>query len=742
MNPNSEAGGGSLLPARRDLNRGLLLAVLLSLVFLALTAYQSAATLIQRVAQTDVMKAATSSAWSGRVALEISWFVAAILLTHMAMGVVAWGLACASAINSATVRAKFGRYTVGWFALLAAATIAYSALWHPRTLLGAYYHDLLSSTIGSMPLGRVFYLGVLAVAALVVLRAAWCLFRTPRLAGQWRLAAAGLPIAVLVAVALSLTAEEPVVAAHSSDPRPHVIILGIDSLRLDQVGRYGGQGLTPNLDAFIADADLFSDATTPLGRTFPSWVSILTGRSPPHTGARFNLAERSRVKTDPTVADVLRKAGYRTVYSTDEVRFANIDQSYGFDQVVTPRIGASDFIVGTYNELPLSSLLINSRVGEWLFPFSYANRGVATMFQPETFVERLDREVSFDRPTLFISHLTASHWPYFTADTPFGIPSSDGGERRPLYEEGLRTADRMFGELVSMLGRKGALDNAIVVVLSDHGEALGLANDSFFHDGAIVEGLRAPLKMMDMGHGQSVLSPSQYHVLLGFRAFGPRATFVAAGRDFNVPVSVEDISPTLLDLHGITGDPLDADGVSLANDLRTGVAATPADGADVRIRFTETDLKVLPSQDGTVDEDATARENSRFFEVNPRTARLNIRESFAPLAIAFKERAAFTNRHLLAAIPAGPDAHEYLYFDLETGRGRLLLARPDSGDPDAQRLWDALGQHYGAELKTPVSVTRDDWPVIEAAWAGFFGAREPWRGNGPEYPMPPGATGG
>ena len=71
-----------------------------------------------------------------------------------------------------------------------------------------------------------------------------------------------------------------------------------------------------------------------------------------------------------------------------------------------------------------------------------------------------------------------------------------------------------------------------------------------------------------------------------------------------------------------------------------------------------------------------------------------------------------------------------------------MLARPDSGDPDAQRLWDALGQHYGAELKTPVSVTRDDWPVIEAAWAGFFGAREPWRGNGPEYPMPPGATGG
>ena len=69
---------------------------------------------------------------------------------------------------------------------------------------------------------------------------------------------------------------------------------------------------------------------------------------------------------------MLKQAGYHTVYSTDEVRFANIDESYGFDQVITPRIGASDFLIGTYNELPLASLVINTRFGKWLFPFSYA----------------------------------------------------------------------------------------------------------------------------------------------------------------------------------------------------------------------------------------------------------------------------------------------------------------------------------------------------------------------------------
>ena len=41
----------------------------------------------------------------------------------------------------------------------------------------------------------------------------------------------------------------------------------------------------------------------------------------------------------------------------------------------------------------------------------------------------------------------------------------------------------MFGDLVSMLERKGALENAIVVVLSDHGEALELPDDVIIRRG-------------------------------------------------------------------------------------------------------------------------------------------------------------------------------------------------------------------------------------------------------------------
>ena len=80
-------------------------------------------------------------------------------------------------------------------------------------------------------------------------------------------------------------------------------MIGIDSLRLDELKRFGGTGLTPNLDRFLEHADVFADSTTPAARTFSSWVAILTGRAPTETGARFNLGARCG-RANPTIADV------------------------------------------------------------------------------------------------------------------------------------------------------------------------------------------------------------------------------------------------------------------------------------------------------------------------------------------------------------------------------------------------------------------------------------------------------
>jgi hypothetical protein len=59
-------------------------------------------------------------------------------------------------------------------------------------------------------------------------------------------------------------------------------------------------------------------------------------------------------------------------------------------------------------------------------------------------------------------------------------------------------------------------------------------------------------------------------------------------------------------------------------------------------------------------------------------------------------------------------------FDLDSGKGRLLLARPGPEEGEAQMVWDGLHEHYRGELKTPVAVTREDWPRIDKEWDSYY----------------------
>ena len=700
------------------LRRSVFVALALSVAFLVGTGYVSLVTLIDRIQSTDVMTAVSGDVWSPTLVGHLAFFALNLLLLHVGMGAVALLLACATAAVWPELRRKRDRILVGWFCLLAAAVIAFNALWYPRTFFGKHYYQSMVQAVGPLHAGQWIY-GTVSILALALLaRASFVFFRRQNAEARRTLARAGaVGLAVTVGVVGFNFTTSSAQTQRDAD-RPNIIIIGVDSLRLDELRRFGGTaGNTRNLDLFLEDADIVRDASTPMPRTFGSWVSILTGRSPVSTGARNNLTPRDVLAANPTIADVLRTAGYRTVYSTDEVRFANIDESFGFDAVITPPISAADFIIGTYNELPLPSVVINTRIGQGLFPFSYGNRGAAQVFQPDTYLERLNRELQFDRPTFLIVHLTASHWPYYTAETPLGIAQKSPTDR-PMYRNGLQTADRMFGQLVGMLRSKGAFDNAIVVVLSDHGEALMLPNDAIVKEGAILEDLRAPIKVLNIGHGQSVLSPTQYKVLIGFKAFGARPAFSHGSRDIGLPSTVEDIAPTLLDLTEISAASLKSSGISLAPLLRTSTSQAGAD--DDRVRFTETDLTVIPDVAGNVDEVGTAKENAKFFEIEPSTGRIRIRHKMLPLVRAYKERAAFTTRHILAALPAGPYAHQYLYFDIGSGAGRLLMARPGPDIEQGALLWDALHTHYAGELMPPVRTEMSDWPAIDREWREYL----------------------
>ena len=90
-------------------------------------------------------------------------------------------------------------------------------------------------------------------------------------------------------------------------PRPDILLVTIDTWRADRLGA----GVSPNLDRLAASGVRFTAARTAAPLTLPSHTTILTGLLPPAHGVRENGVDVLS-DTHPTIAWLLRNAGYRT----------------------------------------------------------------------------------------------------------------------------------------------------------------------------------------------------------------------------------------------------------------------------------------------------------------------------------------------------------------------------------------------------------------------------------------------
>ena len=409
---------------------------------------------------------------------------------------------------------------------------------------------------------------------------------------------------------------------------------------------------------------------------------------------------------------VLSENGYKTVYAIDEVRFSNLDESYGFDEMLAPAMGSADFLLGFFADTPVANLFVNTRLGEWLFPYAYANRAAAHTYNPDTFIDRIDSSVDFDEPTLLAVHFTLAHWPYIWADspTPNGVAKgNDGLENEELvrlqYELAVRRLDEQFESLMAVLESKGALENAVVVVLSDHGESLGEASPISEQDYALDSNLTTSSLF---GHGTHVLSSDQYHVVLGMRSYGNTLVDTEPGRVVTRPVSLEDIAPTMLDaLELDTG--LSFDGRSLLPYIE-GNASLPPD-ADDRIRFLETEFNPPGFSPGLAVTASAVASAAKQYEIDPETDRVRIRKDFVGQILAMRQYAVEQGGDILATVPSsGNYRQQYLlYFDPETGLPLWLDGPPSSSDdPEKAALWESLGQRFEKVRERPV-VPKPEW---------------------------------
>lgn len=205
--------------------------------------------------------------------------------------------------------------------------------------------------------------------------------------------------------------------------------------------------------------------------------------------------------------------------------------------------------------------------------------------------------------------------------------------------------DRQFRGVLKILAQKHVLDNAIVVLLADHGEALDGKTDSMLRD----TGTSREIWDLLWGQGTSVMSPNQYQVLLAMRAFG-RARLPGPEQDYDWPVSLEDVRPTLE--HDVTGKaPADVDGISLLPYLEVPSRATALES---RIRFSETDFNTPSPLAGRYEASGLIDEAAVYYELDRESGWVQFREERLPELLARKQRAALSSTGLLAAIPGSP----------------------------------------------------------------------------------------
>ena len=189
-------------------------------------------------------------------------------------------------------------------------------------------------------------------------------------------------------------------AAAQPDTRPNVVVVLLDDMGWSDIGPFGSEIATPNLDALAARGVRFTQFyATP--RCSPTRASLLTGLYSHQAGMGHldNVIRRGSIGTtgrlndqSVTMAEVLREAGYFTAMSGKwHLGQDNGTPPWdrGFERTLSLRAGGMFFPNQNYTggDNPLTS-----RAQEPLFL-----NGTATPRDAPVFGKRLVRHVSLDR---------------------------------------------------------------------------------------------------------------------------------------------------------------------------------------------------------------------------------------------------------------------------------------------------------------------------------------------------------
>jgi choline-sulfatase len=297
--------------------------------------------------------------------------------------------------------------------------------------------------------------------------------------------------AVLVALAGATFAcrgaPPPAASTPAAGGRP-IILVTVDTLRIDRVGAYGSsRGLTPAIDRFARDAVRFTAAVTQVPLTLPAHATMLTGLHPAKHAVRTNDGFRLAPNV-PTLAEALHGRGYATAAFIGGAPLqAARGLARGFDRYDDDFLRTPGAVERPADEVVKSAVA-------WI-------------------------DEHRAQPFFAWLHLFDPHSPYAPPE-PFAAAHRDAP-----YDGEVAYTDAAIGRLFEQLRRADLLSRATVVIVADHGESLG--------------------EHGERTHG-TFLYDATVHVPLLVKL--PDAT---TSRDVMAPVETADLAPTIAAIAGV-----------------------------------------------------------------------------------------------------------------------------------------------------------------------------------------------
>jgi arylsulfatase A-like enzyme len=273
----------------------------------------------------------------------------------------------------------------------------------------------------------------------------------------------------VVCVVVALGAVLAAAGCRSSSPKTIVLVI-VDTLRTDHVSAYGyDRDTTPTLDAIAAEGERYTSAFAQSSWTLPTISTLLTGQPPHVHGAGRTDAGVAPIQAAvPTVAERLRDAGLATgafvnvVWLNPASGAARGFDSYDFE--------TTD---GTNRRMRDAATTTDAAI-RWIEkhkeqPFFLA-------------VHYFDPHLTYDPPapydTMFVPEDGAPLPPTFgSAQEVFAVRSGQrelsDAERATLigrYDGEIRYVDDQIARVRRKLESIGRWDDALIVVVADHGE--------------------------------------------------------------------------------------------------------------------------------------------------------------------------------------------------------------------------------------------------------------------------------